>query len=54
MQDESGSLWLTAFVLSTFSNAREVRTIDETVLSQAAQWISAINVLMVPGIRSVS
>jgi CD109 antigen len=31
-----GSLWLTAFVLSTFSGAREVRDIDETVLGQAA------------------
>ncbi len=30
------SLWLTAFVLSTFSGAREVRDIDETVLSRAA------------------
>lgn len=39
MQDESGSLWLTAFVLATFSNAREVRTIDESVLSAASQWI---------------
>ncbi len=38
-QDDSGSLWLTAFVLSTFSNAREVRHIDETVLSEAADWI---------------
>ncbi|MBZ0258518.1 alpha-2-macroglobulin, partial [bacterium] len=37
--DESGSLWLTAFVLSTFSNAREVYPIDENVLAQAAQWI---------------
>ncbi|MCZ6792592.1 MAG: MG2 domain-containing protein [Planctomycetota bacterium] len=33
---EQGSLWLTAFVLSTFSCAREVRDIDETVLAQAA------------------
>lgn len=39
MEDDSGSLWLTAFVLATFSNAREVQTIDETILSQAAQWI---------------
>ncbi len=31
-----GSLWLTAFVLSTFAGAREVRDIDEGVLSQAA------------------
>jgi uncharacterized protein YfaS (alpha-2-macroglobulin family) len=34
-----GSLWLTAFVLDTFSGAREVTTIDETILSEAAQWI---------------
>ncbi|HPO99485.1 MAG TPA: alpha-2-macroglobulin family protein [bacterium] len=39
-QDESGSLWLTAFVLSTFSNAREVQTIDDTVLANAAKWIT--------------
>ncbi|MFB3786840.1 MAG: alpha-2-macroglobulin family protein [bacterium] len=39
-QDDSGSLWLTAFVLSTFSNAREVQTIDDTVLSNAAKWIT--------------
>jgi len=31
-----GSLWLTAFVLSTFSGAREVRDIDEGVLVRAA------------------
>ena len=31
-----GGLWLTAFVLSTFSGAREVRDIDESVLDQAA------------------
>jgi CD109 antigen len=31
-----GSLWLTAFVLSTFSGAREVRDIDEAVLAGAA------------------
>ncbi|MBI4604848.1 MAG: hypothetical protein HY721_23035 [Planctomycetes bacterium] len=31
-----GSLWLTAFVLSTFAGAREVRDIDESVLAQAA------------------
>ncbi|HLU48869.1 MAG TPA: alpha-2-macroglobulin family protein, partial [Planctomycetota bacterium] len=33
---EEGSLWLTAFVLSTFSGAREVRDIDEAVLERAA------------------
>ena len=34
-----GSLWLTAFVLSTFSEAREVRDIDENVLADAAAMI---------------
>jgi CD109 antigen len=34
-----GSLWLTAFVLSTFSGAREVRDIDEGVLSRAADML---------------
>ena len=34
-----GSLWLTAFVLSTFSGAREVRDIDETVLMRAADML---------------
>jgi CD109 antigen len=32
----NGSLWLTAFVLSTFSGAREVRDIDEGMLARAA------------------
>ena len=36
---ENGSLWLTAFVLSTFSSAREVRDIDETVLGQSADML---------------
>jgi len=39
--DDSGSLWLTAFVLGTFSGARDVQTIDETILADAAQWIIA-------------
>ena len=38
-QDESGSLWLTSFVLSTLSNARDLQTIDESILSDAAKWI---------------
>lgn len=38
-RDESGSLWLSAFVLGTFSAARDVQTIDETVLARAASWI---------------
>lgn len=39
--DESGSLWLTAFVLSSFSSARDVQTIDETILTEAAAWIES-------------
>ena len=38
-QDESGSLWLTSFVLSTLSNARDLQTIDDTILSDAVKWI---------------
>jgi CD109 antigen len=38
---DNGSLWLTAFVLSTFSGAREVRDIDETVLAKAAGMLVA-------------
>ncbi len=36
---EKGALWLTAFVLSTFSGAREVRDIDESVLDRAAAML---------------
>jgi CD109 antigen len=36
-----GSLWLTAFVLSTFAGAREVRDIDEAVLARAASMLVA-------------
>jgi len=39
--DDTGSLWLTAFVLGTFSGARDVHTIDETILSEAADWIES-------------
>ncbi len=39
--DQEGSLWLTAFVLDVFSEAREVLSIDETVLAQAVQWIES-------------
>jgi CD109 antigen len=39
--DASGSLWLTAFVLGTFSAARDVQTVDESVLSDAAEWIES-------------
>jgi CD109 antigen len=37
---QEGSLWLTAFVLSTFSGAREVRDIDESVLAAAAGMLA--------------
>jgi len=40
-QDESGSLWLTAFVLKTFAQAKELTFIDEAVLSEAADWITS-------------
>jgi CD109 antigen len=36
---EEGSLWLTAFVLSTFSGARDVRDIDESVLARAGAML---------------
>ncbi len=39
--DESGSLWLTSFVLSQFSAARDVTTIDENILSEAADWVES-------------
>lgn len=39
--DESGSLWLTAFVLKSFSQAKDFTFIDEAVLSEAAEWITA-------------
>jgi CD109 antigen len=39
-EDESGSLWLTAFVLKTFAQAKSLTFIDEAVLSGAASWIT--------------
>ncbi len=39
--DDEGSLWLTAFVLDVFSEAREVLSIDETVLTESAAWIES-------------
>lgn len=39
MQDQEGSLWLTAFVLKCFSQAKGLIYIDETVLNEAAQWV---------------
>ena len=37
--DAEGSLWLTAFVLKTFAEAREIIYIDPEVLERAAAWI---------------
>ncbi len=39
-RDASGSLWLTDYVLLSFSEAREIKEIDEGVLDDAARWIS--------------
>ena len=38
--DESGSLWLTAFVLKTFAQADGLIYMDDTVLRDAAHWIA--------------
>ncbi len=38
--NSTGSLWLTAYCLSVFSQAREFTTIDEDVLSAAANWLA--------------
>ncbi|NLH16164.1 MAG: alpha-2-macroglobulin [Phycisphaerae bacterium] len=38
--DNSGSLWLTAFVLDVFSGARDIMAIDDGVLSAAASWVA--------------
>ena len=37
--DTEGSLWLTAFVLKTFAESREIIYIDPQVLDRAAAWI---------------
>lgn len=37
--DKEGSLWLTTFVLGTFSGARDIHEVDENVLKSAADWI---------------
>jgi CD109 antigen len=39
MNDESGSLWLTAFVLKVFAQAKGLMYIDDTVLTGATNWI---------------
>ena len=41
MSDESGSLWLTAFVLKSFSQAKDIIYIDDSVLSSAVNWIKS-------------
>ncbi len=38
--DDVGSLWLTAFVLKTFSQAKGLMFIDEAVLDEAKEWIT--------------
>jgi CD109 antigen len=38
--DDEGSLWLTAFVLKTFAQAKDLMFIDEDVLNKAREWIS--------------
>ncbi len=39
--DPTGSLWLTAFVLKTFAQARGTMYIDDSVLGQARDWIAS-------------
>ena len=39
-QDQQGSLWLTAFVLKTFSQAKDLIYVDDAVLSSARAWIA--------------
>lgn len=38
-QDKEGSLWLTAFVLKSFAQAKDIIFIDQKVLDDAAAWI---------------
>ncbi|MBE9477955.1 MAG: hypothetical protein IMY81_01775 [Chloroflexi bacterium] len=39
--DEEGSLWLTAFVLKAFSQAKDLIFIDEAILDEARDWVIA-------------
>ncbi len=39
--DKEGSLWLTAFVLKSFSQAKDLMFIDDAVLETAQSWITA-------------
>ncbi len=41
MSDESGSLWLTAFVLKSFSQANGIIYIDDSILTAAKNWITS-------------
>jgi CD109 antigen len=41
MQDTEGSLWLTAFVLKSFAQAKGLIYVDPAVLDEAAAWIKA-------------
>ena len=41
MSDQSGSLWLTAFVLKSFSQAKGLIYIDDSVISSAENWITS-------------
>lgn len=41
MNDPSGSLWLTAFVLKSFAQAKGIIYIDDSILDSAARWITS-------------
>jgi CD109 antigen len=38
--DEAGSLWLTAFVLKCFAQARDLIYIDDSILNEAKAWLA--------------
>lgn len=40
-QDKEGSLWLTAFILKTFAQARELIFVDDSVLASGLEWVRA-------------
>jgi CD109 antigen len=46
MTDQSGSLWLTAFVLKVFAQAKGLMYIDESVLATATKWITSTRMRM--------
>ncbi len=39
--DQSGSLWLTAFVLKSFAQAKGLIYIDDSILNEATDWITS-------------